>query len=56
MRTGNYNITNLGALLFAKRVADFPSLARKAVRVIKYDGNDRTIQQKRVLSLNADCI
>lgn len=39
--TGNYNITNLGALLFAKRIADFPSLARKAVRVIKYDGNDR---------------
>lgn len=39
--TGNYNITNLGALLFAKRVADFPSLVRKAVRVIKYEGTDR---------------
>ena len=39
--TGNYNITNLGALLFAKRIADFPSLQRKAVRVIKYDGLDR---------------
>lgn len=39
--TGNYNITNLGAILFAKRLQDFPSLERKAVRVIKYDGNDR---------------
>lgn len=39
--TGNYNITNLGAILFAKRLSDFPSLERKAVRVIKYDGLDR---------------
>lgn len=39
--TGNYNITNLGAILFAKRLSDFPSLERKAVRVIKYDGTDR---------------
>ena len=38
---GNYNITNLGAILFAKRIADFPSLDRKAVRVIKYEGMDR---------------
>ncbi len=39
--TGNYNITNMGAILFAKRLQDFPSLERKAVRVIKYDGTDR---------------
>ncbi|MBO5180033.1 MAG: putative DNA binding domain-containing protein [Clostridia bacterium] len=39
--TGNYNITNLGAILFAKRLSDFPSLERKAVRVIKYDGTNR---------------
>lgn len=39
--TGNYNITNLGAILFAKRLSDFPSLARKAVRVIKYEGSGR---------------
>ena len=39
--TGNYNITNLGAILFAKRLSDFLSLERKAVRVIKYDGTDR---------------
>ena len=40
--TGNYNITNLGAILFAKRLSDFPSLARKAVRVIKYEGSGRS--------------
>ena len=39
--TGNYNITNMGAILFAKRLSDFPSLSRKAVRVIKYEGHDR---------------
>ncbi len=39
--TGNYNITNLGAILFAKRLSDFPALERKAVRVIKYEGVDR---------------
>lgn len=39
--TGKYNITNLGALLFAKRISDFPSLIRKSVRVIKYNGSDR---------------
>ena len=39
--TGNYNITNLGAILFARRLQDFPSLERKAVRVIKYEGTDR---------------
>lgn len=39
--TGNFNITNLGAILLAKRLSDFPSLTRKAVRVIKYEGTDR---------------
>lgn len=39
--TGNYNITNLGAILYARRIADFPSLERKAVRVIRYEGSDR---------------
>ena len=40
--SGHYNITNLGAILFAKRLSDFPSLERKAVRVIKYESNNRT--------------
>ena len=35
---GNYAITNLGALLFARDLNDFPTVARKALRVIRYDG------------------
>jgi ATP-dependent DNA helicase RecG len=41
--TGGYNITNLGAILFAKKLSDFPYLSRKAIRVIVYHGKDRTI-------------
>lgn len=37
----NYDITNLGALLFAKDLNDFPSVKRKAVRVIFYKGGTR---------------
>ena len=33
-----YTITNLGALLFAKRMGDFDTIARKGVRVIVYQG------------------
>lgn len=33
---GKWNITNLGAILFAKRLSDFQNLKRKAVRVIQY--------------------
>lgn len=36
-----YDITNLGAMLFARNLAAFPRLARKAVRVIFYAGNSR---------------
>jgi predicted HTH transcriptional regulator len=36
-----YAITNLGAVLFAKDFRMFPSLERKAVRVVYYKGNDR---------------
>ena len=38
---GDWNITNLGAILFAKRLGDFRSLQRKAVRVIQYRGMGR---------------
>ncbi len=38
----HWNITNLGAILFAKRLSDFgPSVARKAVRFVAYDGAGR---------------
>lgn len=39
--SGKWSVTNLGAILFAKRLADFPALKRKAVRVIVYRGTGR---------------
>lgn len=39
---GGWNITNLGAILFAKNLGDFPRLKRKAIRVIQYKGVGRT--------------
>lgn len=38
---GLYAITNLGAILFAKRLAAFPRLSRKAIRVVQYEGNGK---------------
>ncbi len=38
---GGWNITNLGAVLFAKKFDDFRTLKRKAVRVIQYRGTSR---------------
>ena len=40
-RQSCYDITNLGAILFATNLNSFEMLARKAVRVIFYKGNDR---------------
>ena len=40
-RVGKWNITNLGGVLFAKKLSDFRSLKRKAVRVIQYKGESR---------------
>ena len=40
---GHWSITNLGAILLAKRLADFsPSMARKAIRFVAYDGLNRS--------------
>ncbi len=38
---GQYAITNLGAVLFARNLDDFTSLKRKAVRVIQYEGDNK---------------
>lgn len=40
-KSGKWNITNLGAVLFAKRLADFRPLRRKAMRVVLYKGEGR---------------
>lgn len=39
--TGEYQITNLGAILLARSLKEFPSVKRKALRVTKYDGIDK---------------
>lgn len=39
--SGQWHISNLGAILFAKRLQDFPVLGRKAVRLIHYKGNGK---------------
>jgi ATP-dependent DNA helicase RecG len=40
-QAGGWNITNLGAVLFARRLSDFRSVRRKAIRVILYEGPSR---------------
>jgi ATP-dependent DNA helicase RecG len=44
-----FKILNLGAILFANNLEDFPEIKRKALRVILYKGNDRlhTIKEKQ---------
>lgn len=39
--SNHYDITNLGAVLFAKNLEDFDHLVRKSPRVIVYRGNSR---------------
>lgn len=39
-------ITNLGAILFAKNLKDFPTVSRKAMRIIQYDGKSKLVMLK----------
>jgi predicted HTH transcriptional regulator len=41
-----YAITNLGAILFAKNLEDFPTLSRKSLRIVIYDGDGRLKAKK----------
>ena len=43
---GHWDITNLGAILFARELSLFPSITRKAVRLIVYSGKDRISTQR----------
>ena len=45
-KAGRFDITNLGAILYARRLTDFPSVARKSVRVIVYRGKDRIATER----------
>ncbi|MFD0966126.1 RNA-binding domain-containing protein [Seminibacterium arietis] len=46
---GRYNITNLGALLFAKDLNYFEQLKRKAVRVIVYESKNKLNTVREVI-------
>ena len=49
--SGYWNITNVGAILFATRLYDFQTLKHKAARLLRYQGNSRVeIDLKRTLS------
>lgn len=44
--SGQWSISNMGAILFAKKLDDFSTLKRKAIRVIVYKGQSRIETQK----------
>lgn len=46
--TGRFAVTNLGALLFAQDLRDFPFIERKAARVIKYQGVSKVNAEREV--------
>lgn len=43
---GLYAITNMGAILFAKKFSEFDKISRKAIRVVQYEGNNRLVMLK----------
>lgn len=46
---GLYAITNLGAILLAKRLSDFSRISRKAIRAVQYSGKNRLNMLKEVI-------
>ncbi|MBN1338099.1 MAG: putative DNA binding domain-containing protein [Bacteroidales bacterium] len=49
--SGNYSITKLGALLFAKNLNDFETVKRKAVRVIVYKGKNKIETEREQIGI-----
>ena len=47
---GQYSISNLGAILFSKRLSDFPKVSRKAIRIVQYAGTNRMSMLKENIS------
>jgi predicted HTH transcriptional regulator len=45
---GNWDITNLGAILFAKQLKDFSQLERKNIRLIFYKNTDKVITEREI--------
>ena len=48
---GGYDVTNLGAVLFAKDLGKFNRLSRKALRVILYKGKNRVETKREQLEI-----
>jgi ATP-dependent DNA helicase RecG len=46
---GGFDITNLGAILFARDITLFPTISTKSIRVIKYIGNDKSRSEKETV-------
>lgn len=46
---GRWDVTNLGAILFARKLKLFRGLERKAVRLIVYKGTDRTETERETI-------
>ncbi len=43
-----YSITNLGAILFAKKLEDFPDISHKAIRIVQYKGKNKSTILKNI--------
>ena len=43
---GHFSITNLGAILFARNLSQFPLVRRKTLRIIRYSGNGRACERR----------
>lgn len=50
--SGRYAISNMGGLLFAMKLSEFPRLARKAPRVIKYHGINKLSTEREQLGVH----
>jgi Predicted transcriptional regulator containing an HTH domain and an uncharacterized domain shared with the mammalian protein Schlafen len=45
---GGYDVTNLGAILLAKKISEFRKLNRKILRIIRYHGTGRTEAEREI--------
>lgn len=54
--SSGWSITNLGALLFAKDINNFPTISRKAVRVVVYEGKNKVKTKKDITGIKGYAI
>ncbi|MCD7823009.1 MAG: putative DNA binding domain-containing protein [Oscillospiraceae bacterium] len=47
---GLFAITNMGAILFARKLSNFPRLSRKSIRLIRYHGNNRLDIENEIIN------